>query len=64
MLVKENSSTKIIEDKMEFTFKDLEIIGKYKIGKIDVVFYRNSKKFLFFKSMIQVKLLQLLEFQN
>ena len=58
MLVKENSSTKVNEDKMEFTFKDLEIIGKYKIGKIDVVFYRNSKKFLFFKSMIQVKLLQ------
>ena len=42
MLVKENSSTKIIEDKMEFTFKDLEIIGKYKIGKIDVVFYRKN----------------------
>ena len=30
-----------IEDKMGFKFKDLEIIGKYKIGKIDVVFYRN-----------------------
>ena len=49
MLVKENSSTKIIEDKMEFTFKDLEIIGKYKIGKIDVVFYRNSKKICVFQ---------------
>ena len=49
MLVKENSSTKIIEDKMEFTFKDLEIIGKYKIGKIDVVFYRNSKKIFVFQ---------------
>ena len=58
MLVKENSSTKIIEDKIGFKFKDLEMIGKYKIGKIDVVFYRNSKKFLFFKSMIQVKLPQ------
>ena len=57
MLVKENSSTKIIEDKMEFIFKDLEIIGKYKIGKIDVVFTETQKKFLFFKSMIQVKLL-------
>ena len=49
MLVKENSVTKIIEDKMEFTFKDLEIIGKYKIGKIDVVFYRNSKKIFVFQ---------------
>ena len=49
MLVKENSSTKIIEDKMEFTFKDLEIIGKYKIGKIDVVFYRNKKKIFVFQ---------------
>ena len=49
MLVKENSSTKIIEDKMEFTFKELEIIGKYKIGKIDVVFYRNSKKIFVFQ---------------
>ena len=49
MLVKENSSTKIIEDKMGFKFKDLEIIGKYKIGKIDVVFYRNSKKIFVFQ---------------
>ena len=49
MLVKENSSTKVIEDKMEFIFKDLEIIGKYKIGKIDVVFYRNSKKIFVFQ---------------
>ena len=28
MLVKENSSTKVIEDKMGFKFKDLMLIGK------------------------------------
>ena len=49
MLVKENSSTKIVEDRMNFKFEDLEIIGKYKIGKIDVVFYRNSKKIFVFQ---------------
>ena len=49
MLVKENEITELIEDKMEFTFKDLEMIGKYKIGKIDVVFYRNSKKIFVFQ---------------
>ena len=49
MLVKENLSTKVIEDKMGFKFKDLEIIGKYKIGKIDVVFYKNSNRIFAFQ---------------
>ena len=42
MLVKNNDIVDKIETKMEFKFKDLEIIGKYKIGKIDVVFYRKN----------------------
>ena len=49
MLVKNNDIVDKIETKMEFKFKDLEIIGKYKIGKIDVVFYRNSKKIFVFQ---------------
>ena len=49
MLVKNNDIVNKIETKMEFKFKDLEIIGKYKIGKIDVVFYRNSKKIFVFQ---------------
>ena len=49
MLVKNNDIVDKIETKMEFKFKDLEIIGKYKIGKIDFVFYRNSKKIFVFQ---------------
>ena len=49
MLVKNNDIVDKIETKMEFKFKDLEIMGKYKIGKIDVVFYRNSKKIFVFQ---------------
>ena len=47
MLVKNNDIVDKIETKMEFTFKDLEIIGKYKIGKIDVVFIEIQKNFCF-----------------
>ena len=49
MLVKNNDIVDKIETKMGFKFKDLEIIGKYKIGKIDFVFYRNSKKIFVFQ---------------
>ena len=49
MLVKNNDIVDKIETKMEFKFKDLEIIGKYKIGKIDVVFYRNSNRIFVFQ---------------
>ena len=49
MLVKNNDIVDKIETKMEFKFKDLEIIGKYKIGKIYVVFYKNSKKIFIFQ---------------
>ena len=43
MLIKNNDIVDKIEIKMEFKFKDLEIIGKYKIGKIDVVFLQKLK---------------------
>ena len=49
MLVKENSSTKIIEDKMGFKFKDLILIGK--IGGLctSKIFYKDDKNtFIFF----------------
>ena len=49
MLVKNNDIVDKIETKMEFKFKDLEIIGKYKIGKIDVVFYKNSNRIFAFQ---------------
>ena len=49
MLVKNNDIVDKIETKMEFEFKDLEIIGKYKIGKIDVVFYKNSNRIFVFQ---------------
>ena len=49
MLVKNNDIVDKIETKMEFKFKDLEIIGKYKIGKIDVVFYKNSNRIFIFQ---------------
>ena len=49
MLVKNNDIVYKIETKMEFKFKDLEIIGKYKIGKIDVVFYKNSNRIFVFQ---------------
>ena len=49
MLVKNNDIVDKIETKMEFKFKDLEIIGKYKIGKIDVVFYKNSNRIFVFQ---------------
>ena len=49
MLVKNNDIVDKIETKMEFKFKDLEIIGKYKIGKIDVAFYKNSNRIFVFQ---------------
>ena len=47
MLIKENSSTKIIEDKMGFKFKDLDLIGyltKFSNGYIEIkiALYKNE----------------------
>ena len=47
MLIKENSSTKIIEDKMGFKFKDLDLIGyltKFSNGylEIKIALYKNK----------------------
>ena len=47
MLIKENSSTKIIEDKMGFKFKDLDLIGyltKFSNGylEIKIALYKNE----------------------
>ena len=49
MLVKENSSTKIIEDKMGFKFKDLVLIGKIESLYMSKIFYKDDKNtFIFF----------------
>src|SRR5574344_925145 len=49
MLVKENSSTKVIEDKMGFKFKDLKIIGKVESLYMTKIFYKDDKNtFIFF----------------
>ena len=49
MLVKENSSTKVIEDKMGFKFKDLILIGKVESLYMSKIFYKDDKNtFIFF----------------
>ena len=49
MLVKENSSTKVIEDKMGFKFKDLILIGKIEDSYMNRIFYKdNNNMFMFF----------------
>ena len=49
MLVKENSSTKVIEDKMGFKFKDLVLIGKFESLYMSKIFYKDDKNtFIFF----------------
>ena len=49
MLVKENSFTKIIEDKMGFKFKDLILIGKIEDSYMNRIFYKdNNNMFIFF----------------
>ena len=49
MLVKENSVTKIIEDKMGFKFKDLMLIGKFESLYMSKIFYKDDKNtFIFF----------------
>ena len=49
MLVKENSVTKIIEDKMGFKFKDLILIGKIEDSYMNKIFYKdNNNMFIFF----------------
>ena len=49
MLVKENSTTKIIEDKMGFKFKDLMLIGKVESLYMTKIFYKDDKNtFIFF----------------
>ena len=49
MLVKENSVTKIIEDKMGFKFKDLILIGKIEDSYMNKIFYKdNNSTFIFF----------------
>ena len=49
MLVKENSSTKVIEDKMGFKFKDLMLIGKFESLCMSKIFYKDDKNtFIFF----------------
>ena len=49
MLVKENSSTKVIEDKMGFKFKDLMLIGKVESLYMTKIFYKDNKNtFIFF----------------
>ena len=49
MLVKENSVTKIIEDKMGFKFKDLILIGKIEDLYMNRIFYKdNNNMFMFF----------------
>ena len=49
MLVKENSSTKVIEDKMGFKFKDLMLIGKVESLYMSKIFYKDDKNtFMFF----------------
>ena len=48
MLVKENSSTKIIEDKMGFKFKDLILIDKVESLYMSRIFYKDDKNTIIF----------------
>ena len=48
MLVKENSVTKIIEDKMGFKFKDLILIGKIEDSYMDRIFYKYNNNTVIF----------------
>ena len=48
MLVKENSSTKIIEDKIGFKFKDLIPIGKIEGLYISKIFYKDDNNIFTF----------------
>ena len=49
MLVKKNSSTKVIEDKMGFKFEDLILIGKVESLYMTRIFYKDDKNtFIFF----------------
>ena len=49
MLVKENSSTKIIEEKMGFKFKDLILIGKNESIYTTRILYKDDNNiFIFF----------------
>ena len=49
LLVKENSSTKVIEDKMGFKLKDLMLIGKVESLYMTKIFYKDDKNtFIFF----------------
>ena len=48
MLIKENSSTKTIEDKMNFKFEDLILIGKKESLYMDRIFYKSDKNVLMF----------------
>ena len=48
MLVKENSVTKIIEDKMGFKLKDLILIGKIEDTYMNRIFYKDHNNMLMF----------------
>ena len=49
MLVKKNSSTKVIEDKMGFKFEDLILVGKVESLYMTRIFYKDDKNtFMFF----------------
>ena len=56
MLIKENLSTKRIEDKMNFKFKDLELIGYGSLHRYfnmfyKILLYKYEDKFLIFKTL-------------
>ena len=48
MLVEKNSSTKIIEDKMNFKFEELELVGKCDGGINERLIYKYNDKLYFF----------------
>ena len=49
MVVKENSVTEIIEERMRFKFKDLILIGKIEDSYMNRIFYKdNNNMFIFF----------------
>ena len=48
MLVEKNSSTKIIEDKMNFKFEELELVGKFDGGINERLIYKYNDKLYFF----------------
>ena len=48
MLVEKNSSTKIIEDRMNFKFEELELVGKYDGGINERLIYKYNDKLYFF----------------